>query len=186
MSVAEDQNLVDLFRDRQEEAIQKTASTYGKYLHSISFRVVENPEDAEECVNEALWKAWETIPPFLPDSLRHYLGKLVRTSSLDVLRKKKAWKRNHPMTHVLLECIQCETGNPEQIIDKTIIGDCISTYLHSQKKEKQFLFVRRYYYGDSIKTLAKHQGISENQVKVTLHRMRKDLKKALEEEGVWV
>lgn len=186
LGIARDQELVDLYRKRNPQAIEETSAEYGKYLESISFRLLQNREDAEECVSDALLKAWNTIPPFLPNSLQFYLGKLVRTSSLDVYRKKNSAKRNHTLTTILSESARCQKGNPEEDLDKIVIGDCISAYLKEQSGEKQFLFVRRYYYGDSIKTLAEHRGMSHSHVKVTLHRMRKELKRRLTEEGVTI
>lgn len=185
MGITRDQELVDLFRDRNPKALQETAKEYESYLQYIAFQITENREDTEECINDVLLKAWETIPPFLPDSLQGYLGKLIRNTSLDKYRNTHASKRNVHFTTILSECLSCETGNPEAIIDKTIISNCISSYLKTKTKEQRFLFVRRYYHGDSIQTLAKHRNLSQSKVKTSLFRMRQELKKRLEKEGVF-
>lgn len=185
MSLKKDQDLVDLFRDRAEIAIESTAEEYGGYLFSISFGILKNPQDVEECVNDALWKAWESIPPHLPDSLKAYLGAIVRNLSLDAYRKQHFAKRNCELQVILEECgqISAMEGNPQEVLEYSVLSESISTYLQGQSQEKYYLFLRRYYHGDSISELARKRNLSVSKVKMTLLRMRQELKKYLKKEG---
>lgn len=185
MGMKKDQDLVDLFRERREIAIESTAEEYGGYLFAISFGILKNHHDVEECVNEALWKAWESIPPHWPASLKGYLGVIVRNLSLDAYRKQHFAKRNGEIQVILEECGQISAleGNPQDYLEHSVLSDAISAYLQGESKEKSYLFLRRYYYGDSISDLAKKRNLSQSKVKMTLLRMRQELKKYLKKEG---
>lgn len=188
MDTEKDKKLIQLFCERSEIAIKSTTTEYKKYLSSISYRILQNTEDVEECVNDTFMKAWNSIPPTIPDSLRAYLGSLVRNISLDCYRKQHYIKRNKDFQVMLDECsdmISTE-GNPEESLDISIISESISEFLVNVDQEKRYLFTRRYYFGDTIKELAHKRGLTESNVKITLYRMRKKLQKKLEFEGVSV
>lgn len=114
MSTEKDQSLIRLFCERNETAIQSTMTEYGKYLSSISYKILKNKEDSEECVNDTLMKAWSSIPPTIPDSLRAYLGAFIRNISLDCYRKQHYSKRNKDFQVMLDECdhLVAYDGNP--------------------------------------------------------------------------
>lgn len=179
-----DAELIELLTERSEEAIKATQKEYGWFLYSITFRILKSRQDSEECVNDTLLKMWETIPPFIPKSLKGYIGAVARNTALDIYRKQNASKRNAVFTEVLDECSQCISDYPEEQLELNEISKCISTYLKSVKKEKQMMFIARYYHGYSIDDIVKKRNISEGKVKMTLSRMRKELKKYLEKEGV--
>ncbi len=186
MKEEKDPALIRLFCERNEAAIQSTMTEYGTYLSSISYKILKNKEDSEECVNDTLMKAWSSIPPTIPDSLRAYLGAFIRNISLDCYRKQHFSKRNKDFQVMLDECDHLVSwdGNPEEFLDLSLISDSISKYLLEVDQEKRYLFTRRYYFGDTIKELATKRGLTESNVKITLHRMRKELQKKLEKDGV--
>lgn len=186
MNTEKDKKLVDLFFQRKETAISDTLKEYGTYLNSIAYRILKSKEDTEECVNDTLMKAWGSIPPNSPDSLRAYLGAFTRNIALDCYRKQHYSKRNKDFQVMLDECsdLVAVEGNPEETLDLSVISQCISQYLQDVDQEKRYLFIRRYYFSDSIQELSTKRGLSESNVKVTLYRMRKELKKQLEKEGV--
>ncbi|MFI3250731.1 MAG: sigma-70 family RNA polymerase sigma factor [Eubacteriales bacterium] len=180
-----DNDLIELLINRSGQAVEKTQQEYGKYLYNIAFRVLKNREDAEECVNDTLLKVWETIPPQIPKSLKAYVGTVARNISLDTYRKQNSIKRNSEFTELLEESAQCQELNPEKQVELKEVAQCISDYLRNLPEEKRLLFIARYYHGYPLSEIAKARNLTQGKVKMTLMRMRKELKKHLESEGVW-
>lgn len=180
-----DKKLVEMLFSRQETAVTEVENEYGNYLRSISMRILRNSEDSEECVNDTLLKMWESIPPKNPQSLKAYLGAVVRNCSLDCYRKKHREKRNIDMADVFEECQEIGCDNLEKTVELAEISKNISLFLHTKSEEKRFLFIGRYYYGFSTKELASITHATDGKVKMTLSRMRKELKKLLEKEGIY-
>ncbi len=176
-----DQELINLFVTRNEMAIKTTAVEYEKYLFKISYNILKNKEDVEECLNDTFLKAWETIPPKTPTSLKAYLCVLIRNISLDYYRKQHAVKRNKEFQILLEECGSClpATNYLEEDFESSLLAQFISAYLMTLEEERRYLFVRRYYHGDTIKELAEKRNLSQSNVKIQLYRMRNDLKKKL-------
>ncbi|MFI3116137.1 MAG: sigma-70 family RNA polymerase sigma factor [Clostridia bacterium] len=183
MNLSENE-LLELFLTRNASSIEQTLEKYSKYLYSISYKILKNHQDVEECINDAVLKAWNTIPPKNPKSIKAYLGAIVRNSSLDCYRKQHSFKRNKDFEVILEEGSQCISKNIENADDLTHISTCISEYLSEKNSELQYIFVRRYYYGDLVKEIAEKRNISESKVKISLYRMREELRKRLEKEGV--
>lgn len=177
-----DDELIDLLTNRSDKAIAETQKEYGDYLYSISFRVVNNKQDAEECVNDSLLKIWHTIPPLVPTSFKAYIGTIVRNISLDCYRKQKIEERKVEFTELLEESYQ--SIREDSAIEILELSEIISKFLEKVGKEKRFLFLGRYYYGYTISELAKKRNYSESKVKTTLFRMRNELKKQLRKDGV--
>lgn len=180
-----DQELISLFINRNEMAIKTTATEYEKYLFKISYNILKNKEDVEECVNDTFLKAWETIPPQIPTSLKAYLSAIIRNISLDYYRKQHSAKRNKEFQVLLDECGSCLpfTNNLEEDFESFVLSQSISDYLMTLEEEKKYLFVRRYYHGDTIKELAEKRNLSQSNVKIKLYRMRNELKKKLKNGG---
>lgn len=137
-----DNELIDLLKERSDFAVVKTDKEYGNYIYKIAFSILGNNEDTEECKNDVLFKIWETIPPLVPISLKAYIGKITRNLSLDCYRKQHSLKRKAEFT-LLLE----ESG--EWISDETNaslgdISESISDYLDTVNDEKQYMFLARY------------------------------------------
>ncbi|NMA95852.1 MAG: sigma-70 family RNA polymerase sigma factor [Clostridiales bacterium] len=184
----EDEKIVDLFWQRSELAIARAESRYSRYLYSISYRILQNREDAEECVNETFLRAWNAIPPARPSILRTYLGRITRNISLNYLEKMNALKRGGNQVDIILseleECIPSIQMDIEEILNERAVIDVINNFLKGLSKDQRKVFVRRYWYGSKIKAIGKDYGFTESKVKSILFRLRKGLKRKLEKEGI--
>lgn len=182
----EDNVIIQLYFDRDENAIKATSEKYGKYCSSIAINILGNKEDAEECVNDTYLKTWNTIPPNRPSVLRTFLGKITRNLAFDLYKKMNAEKRGSGnITVVLDELGECVSGgcDPEQEYDKKECINSINTFLGTLSEEKCAFFVSRYWYAETIYDIAKRYGKSENYVSVSLNRIRKKLHEHLVERG---
>ena len=182
----EDTQIIALFWSRNETAIQAATKKYGRLLHSIAYHILADHEDSEECVNDACFTAWQTIPPQNPVSLTAYLGRLVRNRSINRWQEKHAQKR-YAGTEILLselgECVP-STETVEQETDAHDLSVFISEWLIQQSKDDRVLFLRRYWFGDSVKSLALQCGTAANKLAARLYRLRQNLKNAMENEGI--
>ena len=188
----EDQQIVDLYWERDERAIAESDAKYGRYCIQIALNILDNAQDAEECVNDTYLRAWNAIPPSRPTKLGAFLGKITRNLSLDRYKARKTAKRGNSLFLVSLdelsECIpDGSTGFGSGFDDETEarrIGECINRFLRKQSGEVRDVFICRYFYSDSIGEIARRFGLSESKVKSMLHRTRGKLKKLLESEGI--
>lgn len=181
-----DAQIIRLFWGRSETAITETASAYHSYCMNIANHVLHDSRDAEECVNDAYNRLWNLIPPNRPRSLPAFLGKLVRDIAIDRLRRNLASKRGAAETvSILDECgeLAQNADLTYSIDDKICLKDLMNRFLEGLSKEKRIMFMRRYWYMHSIREIAHSLGLSESCVKVTLLRIRKDLKDRLLREG---
>ena len=183
----DDKRIIELFFSRDELAIASAAAKYGGYLSKIAKSILNNDEDTEECVNDTYLKAWNAIPPKEPDPLKTFLGKITRNLALDLYDKKTADKRGGTQVEICLD--ELSELIPDSGIDNMERGEIteiINRFLESISKDDRKLFVRRYWYLDSIIDIAKRYHFSESKVKTTLFRMRKGLKEELLREGIQV
>ena len=181
-----DNEIVELYIARNEDAINQTSIKYGSRLKNIAYRIVGDAETAEECENSAYFETWKSIPPCEPrDYLFAFVGKIVRHLALDVYRMNHRMKRSALYCELTQEMQECIPGqdNTEAEMEAACLSGLIDEFLKTCSEEQQNLFVRRYWYFDSIADLAKEFGFSQSKVKTTLFRMRADLKKHLEEGG---
>lgn len=182
-----DHEIIDLYWDRKETAISATAEKYGKYCHAISYNILHNNEDAEECVNDTWLGAWKSMPPHRPECLSAYLGKITRNRSLNRFKQYTAERRGGGQTETVLseleECIPAE-ASVEQAIDEMILVKSINQFLREQPEQKRNIFIRRYWYLCPLRDIAESYGISENKVASLLFRMRNRLKTHLKKEGI--
>ena len=182
----DDKEIIKLYNERNEQAISASDKVYGKYCYSIAYRIVDNESDAKEIVNDTYLKAWNTIPPQSPDSLRGYLGMLARSIAIDRLRYYRSDKRGGVRVDaVIMELSEC-AGNSYggDIVDKMALGKALNSFLKSLKERNRNIFIRRYWYVDSVSEIAVRFSLSENAVKAILLRARRSLEKYLEKEGV--
>jgi RNA polymerase sigma factor (sigma-70 family) len=183
-----DDEIVELFWKRSEAALSEAERKYSKYCHSIAFGILRCNEDAEECVNDTLAKAWNAIPPARPSVLRTFLGKITRNLSLNVLEKMNAEKRGLGQVPLALseldECVSGSDFEAERHIEEETITQAVNRFLSRLDPEQQKVFVRRYWYVSSIEEIAGGYGMSESKVKSILFRLRKKLKRELEKEGI--
>lgn len=182
----EDNLIVDLYWQRNENAITETASKYGKYLYSISYRILLNAEEADECINDTYNDAWMSIPPHRPSILSTFLGKITRRISIDLWRKNNAYKRGGgEIPFALEELEECISGkdNIEYEVEYRGLQKIINDFLLTLKHNERQVFISRYWYLYSISDIAKMYGYSESKVKSMLYRIRNKLRLTLEKEG---
>lgn len=181
-----DQDIVDLFWKRSEEAIRQTQRKYGKYCLAIARKILPLPEDAQECVNDTYLAAWDAIPPHRPKILSTFLGKLTRRIAIDRWRHLSAQKRGGDTVTLALEelgdCIAADS-DPQKQVEEKELGQIISRFLKEQKDLERIVFVRRYYGLATIEEIAKEFGLSDSNVKTMLFRTRKKLREYLDKEG---
>ena len=181
-----DYEIVDLYWKRSEAAIAETSAKYGSYCHAISYNILNNDEDAEECVNDTWLGAWNSMPPQRPNRLAVYLGKITRNFSLNRYKQYAAEKRGGGQTELALaeleDCIPA-SATVEQMVEEKALVEAINRFLYTQPEQKRNIFIRRYWYLYSIRDIASAYGMSESKVASLLFRMRNELKKHLEKEG---
>lgn len=182
----DDTKIVQLYWDRNEQAIPATADKYGNYCRSIAQNLLGNSEDAEECVNDTYWSAWNYIPPHRPTVLSTFLGKITRNLSLNRYKHNTADKRGGKQVAVVLDEIAelvSGTDGVEQEIDRQELIQAMDAFLRALSVEKRAIFVRRYWYFDTISAIASRFSMTENRVSVILHRLRRTLHTYLSERG---
>ncbi len=181
-----DEQIIALYWNRDERAISATDETYGGYCRTIAKNILGSAEDAEECVNDTYHHTWNAIPPHKPKLLSAFLGKITRNLSLNQYKKRMADKRGGGELPLVLEelsdCI-AHSESVESTVEKTELARAIDDFLEKQPREKRHMFVCRYFYTDSISSIAKRFSKKESAVAMTLARMRETLSEHLRERG---
>lgn len=183
-----DNEIIELYNKRSENAIQETKKKYETYLMQIADHILQNRLDDEECVNDTYLKTWNSIPPTVPKCFRAFIGKITRNGALNRVRDEMRDKRlSNSLSTVLeeLEDIVSSDTNIENEIEKRLIIETIDSYLEQLSDKKRVIFVRRYWYFDSVREIAARMGLSESNVKMTLKRQREQLKEILKKEGFY-
>jgi RNA polymerase sigma-70 factor (ECF subfamily) len=185
----EDNLILDLYFARSESAISETAAKYGKYCHTIAMNILRNNEDSEECVSDTYLRAWDAIPPQRPSIFSSFLGKITRNLSLDRLKGQRAEKRGGGEIPLLLdeleECLP-SASNVEAEAEANAVVQAINAFLDSLAAADRVVFIRRYWYADSIAAIAVRYQMSESKAKSMLFRTRNKLRAYLEKEGVTI
>ncbi len=183
----DDNLIIDLYWARSESAINETAGKYGNYCFMIANNILQNHEDSEECVSDAYHKIWDNVPPQRPVNFKAFIGKVVRNQALNKYKEKRALKRGGENIALIYseleECIPIYTDVEKEYEAKLFI-EAINSYLLSLGTEQRIVFVRRYWYADSIQSIATRLNMSESRVKSMLFRTRNRLRNYLEQEGV--
>lgn len=184
----EDRQIIALYHGRNETAIAETDRKYGPFCRTIAMNILSVREDAEECVNDTWHAAWRKMPPELPRSLKAFLGRITRNLSISRFRAGRAQKRYSGLELMLSELEECVPSDlsVEKAIEEKELGDIISSWLEDLMEEDRILFVRRYWYGESVKELAAERKCTENQLAQKMRWMRSRLKTHLESKGVTV
>lgn len=182
----EDSDIVALFWSRDEKAITETAAKYGSYCSSIAEHILGCAADAEECVNDTYFSAWNTIPPHRPKVLATFLGKLVRNLAFNRYNLLHAQKRGGHETALILdelaEIVSGKENVEDSVAERELLRE-LERFLRGLPPEKRLIFLRRYWYSDSIGEIAKQLSKSENAVTVALNRLRKRLRDDLTKRG---
>ncbi len=181
----EDMEIIALYEERSAFAIAKTSEKYGSYLMKICMNILNIKQDSEECVNDTYLATWNKIPPDKPIKFLPYIGRIAKNIALNRYDYLTADKRNTHYNTALdeLSDIISGTNNTEDSFVEKELSASISVFLRNSDEKSRNIFIRRYWYNDSIGDVAKMFGISESSTKVTLHRTRKKLKTYLEREG---
>ena len=181
----EDYQIVDLYWQRSENAISETKKKYERMLSGISYSLLSSHEDAEECVSDTYLTAWQRMPDDRPAYLGAYLSRIIRCISIDRFRASHREKRGEAeeLTDELAQCIPAGM-TPAEEYENGRIAKVINAYLYGLDEEKRRIFVRRYFYSDSVENIATRMKIGTSKVKTTLYRLRGELKRCLEEEGI--
>lgn len=181
-----DSEIIELFNSRDEKAISAASSKYGRYCSAVAMNILGNRQDAEECLNDALLKAWESIPPAKPDNLPGYLAKITKNISLNRYRSAHTEKRGSggldSVYEELSECVP-DKNNVERNYEHKELIEAINAFLAKLPADKRDIFVLRYWNCMSVSEVAARVGISENRAAVELFRTRKKLVKYLEKRG---
>lgn len=183
----DDGGIIALFWERSDRAIAESADKYGAYCRYIAHAILQNREDAEECVNDTWLRAWNAIPPRRPERLQFFLGKITRNLALNRWEKDRAQKRGGGQVPLILdelaECISAGTEG-EHITDELHLRQVLDRFLAGLPARTRKIFVRRYWYMSPVKEIAAEYGLPESTVAVTLFRTRNQLKAVLEKEGI--
>ena len=182
-----DDTIIEMYWERNETAIKETDKKYGKYLYTISYNVLHDRLDCEECINDTYLSTWNRIPPTRPNMFQRFLSKITRDISVDKYRKTHTLRRIPSELVVSLDelddCISCMIPESEtETVEK--IGAVLNSYLHGITERDRFIFVCRYYYSDTVQYIAKMVGVSDKTVYRELVRIRNGLREALLKEGI--
>jgi len=181
-----DEQIIELYWQRNEQGISETDKKYGKYLYTIAYNIVHDRLDSEECLNDTYLGTWNRIPPTRPNIFQLFLSKIMRNVALDKYKKNRAGKRIPSELIVsfgeLEECISTDPTLEEELAIKEAIL-VLNKFLRESKDDDEFMFVCRYYYSDKLADIAKMLGVSEKTVYRSLLRMRNELKLELMKEG---
>lgn len=186
----DDKTIIELYWSRNEQAIAETDTKYGSFLQRLALNILSLLQDAEECVNDTYHAAWNKMPPEEPLSLRAFLGRIVRNLSISRFRSNHAENRYNGMELMLSELEECIPAKEsvEEIVEKKLeieqLTAVMEDWLKSLSQEDSALFLRRYWYGEAIKDLAKDWGTTPNLLAQRMLRLRKKLKAHLEAKGI--
>ncbi|HOD02567.1 MAG: RNA polymerase factor sigma-70 [Firmicutes bacterium ADurb.Bin300] len=182
----DDADIVELYWQRDESAIRETETKYGQYCFSIAFNILSDTEDSKECVNDTWFRAWNAIPPSRPDRLRIFLAKITRNLSFDKYRLKAANKRGGGEITLALEelgeCVSSALDVEFEFYEQELVKS-LNGFLYALPKRESNIFLRRYFYVESIFEIARRYGLKESNITVILSRTRQKLRLHLRKEG---
>lgn len=182
-----DEEIIELYWNRNESAISESERQFGGYCYSIAYNILNNKEDSDECVNDTWLKAWKAIPPQRPNKLSLFLGRITRNLSFDKFKARKTKKRGEgEMMLVLEELDECIplVSNVEKVVLDEELDKIINRFLHTLPERECNIFLARYWYSKSLAEIAQQFSMKENNVKANLFRSRMKLRIYLEKEGV--
>lgn len=181
----EDRQILAMLWARDEEALDELAMQFGHRLQRLAKNILPNDRDVQECVNDTYLALWNSIPPQHPQPLAPYILRLCKNISVSRLRSLTAKKRSS--YEVALDELSEVVGTDslEQTVNARLLGQAIDRFLTTLSEENRVIFLRRYWYGDSVPSIAQRMGLRENAVSVRLSRTREKLKQFLIKEGYY-
>ena len=180
--ILEDSKIIELFNERSEEAIIELSKKYEHTAIKIAYNILGNTLDSEECVNDAYLGVWNTIPPQNPNPLRTYLFRIVRNLAIKKYHNKTAIKRNS-IYDVSLDELESCFGKLDDDIETIELTEIINDFIGNLSKDERIIFVKRYWYAESVSDIAKLIGTNNHNISVKLSRIRNKLKSYLKKEG---
>lgn len=181
-----EEQIITLYQQRDETAVQESQRQFGAYCYTVAKRILRRHEDCEECVNETWLRAWRTIPPQHPKSLKLFLASITRNLAYDRYRKQGAQRRGGGEIEAVLEELDQCVAAPETPEDAVLAGDLaaeINRFLGTLPERDRDVFLRRYFFTEPVRDIARRYGLREENVAVILSRTRKKLKQHLCKEG---
>jgi len=181
----EDIQIIELFCNRNENALRKTEEKYGKFCLKIANNILRSREDSEECVNDTWMRAWQSIPPTIPECLRIFLGKITRNLAFDKYRANHSAKRGGGEMNLVLEELEevvAGKGSVETQLEEKMLVEAINTYLYKLPERESNVFIRRYFFAETTAQIAKRYDLKESNVLMILSRTRKKLQAYLVQE----
>lgn len=183
----EDAKIIELFFQRNEQAVKETDTAYGRKLYVLSNNILNNREDVEESVSDTYMETWKSIPPKRPKFFYAFLASICRNMSFNKLDWRMAAKRNAEVVALTQEMEMCIPDTRQDAeMDRRELIRVLESFLDSLSKESRLIFLRRYLYVDTVAEIAERYGISESKVKTQLHRTRAKLQTYLAKEGICV
>ena len=181
-----DKEIIDLYFDRDQSAITESERKYGKMCLSVSLRILNNKEDAEECVADTWLAAWNAIPPQKPAKLGAFFARIVRNISVDRLRAQNTEKRGGGEIAIILdeldECLVGQSAEDAYMEKETV--EAINAFLKKLPKKERDTFILRYYHAYSVKEISELTGYGDNYVRAVLSSARNKLKDFLNKRGL--
>ena len=184
-----DLQIIELYWQRSEDAIRESDAKYGRYCFAVANNILQDELDSEECVSDTWLRAWSAIPPQRPNVLKMFFAKITRNLSVDQLKAKTAQKRGGGETELILEELQtciAENGDAESEYMVKELGRSINRFVRGLSERDGNLFIRRYFFGDTVDSIAKRYGLTAHNATVILSRVRQKLKRHLEQEGFFL
>jgi RNA polymerase sigma-70 factor (ECF subfamily) len=177
----EDQNIIELYWQRSEDAITETKQKYGPYCTKIAYNILASFEDTEECVADTYLKLWDAIPPARPTNLKAYLGRITHNLAINRYRANSG-RKHSSLRDVLTELQISELEDPAEEAQRKALADAVSAFLFTLKPDARKVFVLRYWNYDEISVISQKVGLKEATINSMLYRTRKKLKNYLEKE----
>ena len=181
-----DEKIIQLYWDRDEQAIQASMDAYGPYCRAVAREILHNPSDQEEAVADTWLRAWDAIPPRRPKYLRLFLGKITRNLSLSLWRRQTSARRGGGQVTLALEelgeCIGSDSS-PEEQVNLQELEKALSAFLRTESEMRRAVFLRRYFYLEDLESIARYYKLKESNVRMMLCRTRQKLKNFLKQEG---
>ena len=184
----EDEQIIGLYNDRDEAAVAQTDKKYGGYCRTVSYNILQNRPDTEECVNDAYLRTWNAIPPEQPRSLKAFVGRITRNLSLNRLAERRAAKRGggrYQAAYDELDASLAHASCPDAL-GEIELRDLLNRFLAALPEERRSTFIGRYWYFQSIAEIAAQTGFTQSKVKMQLKQSRDELRELLQKEGITV
>ena len=180
-----DTEIIGLLQKRDESALSVIKEQYGALCRQLAFRILANEEDTDECLNDALLRLWNSIPPAEPEYLKAYLSATVRNLALNRRQADRTAKRGGDQVPLVLDELAEVTPDSQDVaadVEQRLLWEAVRKYIRQLSESQQKIFMQRYYYMMQLSEIAEENGVSENSVTVTLHRLRKKLQDTLRKE----